>query len=201
MREKLNSNPAIQIALLGLLAIGAGFLLLGGGGGGGEEESAAAPVEASATEAAAPEAAPAETAMTGAAAPIASVSAAASTIPAPPLPAPVLRAYNSSKTVVLLIVRGGGIDDRFVARSVHSLSRLGNVETFVTRAKRIARYAAITLGVDVDRVPALIVVRPRQLSHGELQASVSYGYQSSQSVVQAVRDASYKGPEPTYHPN
>jgi len=201
MREKLNSNPAIQIALLALLAIGAGFLLLGGGGGGEEEESAAAPVEASATEAAAPEAGLSEAATTGSAASIASVPAAASAIPTPPLPAPVLRAYKSSKTVVLLVVRGGGVDDRFVAQSVHDLARLGNVAVFVTRAKHIARYAAITLGVDVDRVPALIVLRPRQLSHGALQATVSYGYQSSQSVIQAVRDVSYKGPEPAYHPN
>ena len=201
MREKLNSNPALQIALLAILAIGAGFLLLGGGGG-EEEESAAAPAEASATEAAAPEGATTEAAASGTEAPITSIpTAAASTIPTPPLPAPVLRAYNSSKTVVLLVVRGGGIDDRFVAQSVDSLASLGNVDVFVTRAKRIARYAAITLGVDVERVPALIVLRPRKLSHGTLQAAVSYGYQSSQSVVQAVHDASYKGPEPTYHPN
>lgn len=214
MREKLNSNPALQIALIGLLAIGAGFLLLGGGGG--EEEGTPATTAAATTpgtagtsttaaatpEATAPEGATPESEAAGTAAPIAGIpTAATSTISTPPLPAPVLHAYKSSKTVVLLVVRGGGIDDRFVAQSVHSLALLGGVDVFVTRAKRIARYAAITLGVDVERVPALIVLRPRRLSHGTLQATVSYGYQSPQSVVQAALDASYKGPEPTYHPN
>jgi hypothetical protein len=72
---------------------------------------------------------------------------------------------------------------------------------FVVRAKQIARYAAITLGVDVQEVPALVVMRPRHLSGGSPQASISYGYQTPQSIVQAVIDASYKGPEATYHPN
>lgn len=198
MREKLNSNPTAQIALIGILVLGVGFLLLTQMGGGSESEETPATAEASTpvpatTEAAAP--------ATGTAAPIADVPAAASTLPTPPLPAPVLRAYRSSKTVVLLIVRGGGVDDRFVAQSVHSLTSLGDVNVFVTRAKHIARYAAITLGVDVERVPALVVLRPRRLSRGTLQATVSYGYQSPQSVAQAVLDASYRGPEPTYHPD
>ena len=33
------------------------------------------------------------------------------------------------------------------------------------------------------------------------QATVDYGFQTPESVVQAVRDASYEGPEATYHPN
>lgn len=204
MREKLNSNPTAQVALIGILVLGAGFLLLTQmGGGGSESEETPVTTEASTTAPATAEAAAATASTTGTAAPIADIpAAAASTIPTPPLPAPVLRAYRSSKTVVLLVVRGGGIDDPFVARSVHSLAPLGDVDVFVTRAKRIARYAAITLGVDVERVPALIVLRPRRLSRGTLQATtVSYGYQSPQSVVQAVLDASYNGPEPTYHPD
>ena len=40
---------------------------------------------------------------------------AAASVPAPPLPAPVQRAYASGKTVVLLVVRDGGIDDALVA--------------------------------------------------------------------------------------
>ena len=134
-------------------------------------------------------------------------------MPTPPLPAPVLHAYKSSKTVVLLVVRGGGVDDKFVALSVHALPLLkkfklpGNLtvlkslKVFVVRAKHIARYSAITLGLDVERVPALIVLRPRRLSHGTLQATVELRLPEPASVVQAVLDASYKGPEPTYHPN
>ena len=37
---------------------------------------------------------------------------------------------------------------------------------FVTNAGHIARYSRITQGVNVDRVPALIVLRPRHLTHG-----------------------------------
>lgn len=212
MREKLNSNPTLQIALIGILAIAVAYFFLLGGGGGGESKGTAATAEtpataetSSTTAAATPAAATPEgeavAAEAGTAAPTAGIPAEASTMPTPSLPAPILRAYRSSKTVVLLVVRGGGIDDRFVARSVRVLALLPKLDVFVTRAKDIARYSAITLGVDVERVPALIVVRPRRLSHGTLQATVSYGYQSPQSVVQAARDASYKGPEPTYYPN
>lgn len=194
MREKLNSSPAAQIALIGILVLGVGFFLLKSTGGG--EESEAAPVAEPAVTEVGSELSP-----SGSAAALTDAPAAtASTIPAPPLPAPVLHAYDSDETVVLLVVRGGGVDDRFVAQSVQGLASQENVAVFVTRAKHIARYAAITLGVNVERVPALIVVRPRGLSHGALQAEVSYGYQSSQSVIQAVRDASYHGPEPAYHP-
>ena len=72
---------------------------------------------------------------------------------------------------------------------------------FVVPAKQIARYAAITLGTEVQQVPALLVMRPQKLSGGVPQASVDYGFQTSQSVAQAVIDAGYKGPEETYHPN
>ncbi len=51
------------------------------------------------------------------------------------------------------------------------------------------------------RTPALIVMCPRRLSGGTPQASVTYGFQSPQTVVQAVLDASYDGPTATYHPN
>ncbi|MGZ8666789.1 MAG: hypothetical protein ACXWZM_06730, partial [Solirubrobacterales bacterium] len=95
----------------------------------------------------------------------------------------------------------GGVDDKLVAPVVRKLRGVGGVAVFITPAKRIARYAAITLGVSVNRVPALIVVRPRPLSGGNPQASVNYGFQSPAAIVQAVVDASYNGPSATYHPN
>jgi hypothetical protein len=48
--------------------------------------------------------------------------------------------------------------------------------------------------VNVNRVPALVVVRPKKLTHGPPVASVSYGFRGPDSVRQAVRDALYKGP-------
>ena len=72
--------------------------------------------------------------------------------------------------------------------------------TFVVPADRIARYATIAQGVDVNRVPALVVFRPKHLAHGVPTASVHYGYQSPESVEQAVVDAGYKGRTLPYHP-
>jgi hypothetical protein len=205
MREKLNSNPLAQVLLIGVLLIGAGFFVLsslGGGGGGSSTTSTtsatvttpagSASVEATVTT-------PSTTALSDAASAPTSVSGAAA-VPAPPLPRPVTAAFAANRTVVLLIVKKGGIDDRMVAAAVHGLSSLSGVVAFVVPADQIARYAAITQGVKVDRVPALIVVRPKRFDHGIPTASLSYGFQSGESVVQAVRDATYKGRTLSYHP-
>lgn len=200
MRDKLNNNPVAQIAVIAILLVGGAVLFLSGMGGGGDAATTAPPATpATATDPAAVDPAAAAAAASGAPVPV--TSAAPVDVPVPPPPAPVQRAYKSGKTVVLLVVRGGGIDDKLVATTVRKLSGIGSVAVFVAPAKRIARYAAITLGVNVDRVPALVVVRPRRLSGGIPQASVTYGFQSAASIVQAVTDASYVGPVATYHPN
>jgi hypothetical protein len=209
MREKINSDPKFQIGIVVVLILAAGFMLLGGGLGGGESEEEAASTEATVavagTEATgtATGATPGE-AVEGAieAATAEAASATVPTaIPAPPLPAPITKAYDAGKTVVLLVVRDGGIDDELVVDSVEALAGDPDLATFVVPVKQISRYGAITLGVDVTQVPALIVMRPKRLSEGGPEASVSYGFQSPQAVEQAVRDATYKGPEATYHPN
>jgi hypothetical protein len=111
-----------------------------------------------------------------------------------------MAAFNGDKTVVLLFVRNGGIDDRLVARSVRRLGSFSGVSAFVVPARHIARYAAITQGVNVSRVPALVVLRPKKLGHGVPTASVTYGFQDPQSIAQAVVDAGYRGPTVDYHP-
>ena len=131
----------------------------------------------------------------------ASGGAAPASIPAPPLPAPVAHAYDEGRTVVLLIVHDGGIDDKLVKVSTERLAGFPDVTTFIVPAKQIARYGAVTLGVDVTQVPALVVMRPKRLSGGIPQATVSYGFQTEQGIEQAMRDASYNGPDATYHPN
>jgi hypothetical protein len=210
VREKLNSNPIAQIGLVIVLIVVA-FVMLTKGGGGGEGEEEAAPTEATVSVAGTGATATATGATPGEAVESAvegAVEAAgteaptsAAQIPTQPLPAPVNSAYNSGKTVVLLIVNGGRIDDRLVAVTTRRLEGSPDAAVFVVPAKQIARYGAITLGIDVQRVPALVVMRPRRLSGGTPKASVSYGFQSAQAVEQAVRDASYNGPEATYHPN
>jgi len=191
MREKLNDNPLAQAAVVGVLLLAAVVFLMGGMGGGGEEEegaeegaggsvSVAAPVEAgSPTDLPAPS--------TGAGAP-------------PPLPSAVISAYEAGDTVVLLFVRDGGIDDRRVTSAVDSAGSLPGVVTFVVPASKIARYAAIAQGADVNRVPALVVLSPKSVDGGVPQASVHYGFQSFESVEQAVIDAGYKGKTLPYHP-
>lgn len=212
MREKLNENPKAQVALVAILIVVGAFMFMKMSSGGEEEESAAAgPTEATvavagtsavgtatgATPGEAVEGA-VESAIEGAGE---TVSAAPAAVPAPPPPKPVTTAYNSGKTVVLLLVHDGGIDDKLVQQASSQLSSNPSVAFFEVPAKRIADYAAITLGLDVNRVPALVVMRPKRLSKGTPQASVDYGFQTVEGVAQAVRDAAYKGRELSYHPN
>lgn len=208
MRDKLNQNPIAQVVLVLVLVVAA-FMLLTKSSGGGSEE--AAPTEATVSVAGTSATGTATGSTPGEAvegavenaaeSASAEVPAAAAPVPAPPLPAPVTAAYDSGKTVVLLIVHDGGIDDRLVASATRRLSAYPDAAVFIVPARQIARYGAITIGVDVQQVPALVVMRPRRLSGGSPQASVSYGFQTEQGIEQAMRDASYHGPEATYHPN
>lgn len=100
----------------------------------------------------------------------------------------------------MLFVRDGGIDDRLVKNATEGLAGFRNASVFTVSAAKISRYAAITEGVGVDRVPALVVVTPRHLKKTMPTASVNYGFQSPQSVAQAVIDAGYKGKTLDYHP-
>lgn len=217
MREALNSNPLVQLGVVGVLLVVVAVFLMSSGGeeeesaGGGEatteatvavagtnatgSATGATPGEAvegaveAATEAAGSEALGA--ALSG---------AAAGGIAAPPLPKPVLRAWKANKTLVLLFVHDGGIDDRRVKAATKGLAGFRDAKVFIVPAKQIARYAAISEGVGVNRVPALVVVTPKHLDKSIPTASVSYGFQSPQSVAQAVIDAGYKGRTLDYHP-
>lgn len=206
MREKLNENPIAQLALIGALLVAGVFILLKPGGGEAAEESSAGEVTASVNGATATGATPGE-AVEGAVesleeggAVAGAASAVPTTISAPPPPAPVTAAYEAGKTVVLLVVHDGGIDDALTRAAAEHLASVPQAALFVVPAARVARYAAITIGLDVSQVPALIVMRPKRLSQGVPQATVEYGLQTPESIVQAVRDASYRGPELTYHP-
>ena len=211
MREKLNESPIAQVALVGVLVAVALFVFLKPGSGGGEEsEESASSGEVVATvngvpgtgstPGAAVEGA-IENLEAGAGSASAATAAVPTSVPTQPLPHRVSAAYDSGKTVVLLIVHDGGIDDRITAAATLFAATEPNTALFVVPAKQVARYAAVTVGLAVNRVPALVVMKPRRLSHGVPQATVSYGYQTPASVVQAVRDVSYTGPEETYHPN
>jgi hypothetical protein len=214
MRDALNSNPLVQAAVIGVLLLGGVFFFIsttGGGeeesGGGGETEATVSVAGTTATGTAtgstpgeavegAVEAAEASaggslsTALTGAAAASA----------APPLPHAVLSAWKANETLVLLFGRDGGIDDRLTRIATEGVAGFPGAALFVVPAHQISRYAAITEGVGVDRVPALVVVTPKHLKRVVPTASVSYGLQSAETVRQAVIDAGYRGPTVDYHP-
>ena len=200
MREQINNNPLAQIGIIGVLLVVVGIFAMSSMGG-GEEEEAESTTSTSAT-VTGPEGSATVTLTTeGEVAPPATAPPpGALAAAAPPPPADVTAAFDANQTVVLLFVRDGGIDDRQVVSAVEQLEAMSNVATFVVPANRIARYAAIAQGVDVDRVPALVVLRPKRLAHGIPSASVLYGFQSPQSIVQAVIDAGYKGRTLDYHP-
>jgi hypothetical protein len=210
MREQLNSNPLVQLAVVGVLLIGAAIFVMSSSGGGEEEAepgTTEATVSVAGTDASgsATGATPGE-AVEGA---IESATEAAgagesagfpSAAVAPPLPDPVLEAWKGDKTLVLLFVRDGGIDDRLVKTATADLAGFRDAAVFIVPAGKISRYAAITEGVGVERVPALVVVAPKHLKKTVPTASLSYGFQNSQSIAQAVIDAGYKGKTLDYHP-
>jgi hypothetical protein len=217
MRQAINENPRVQIIVVGVLLVAVAFMLLTRvmGGSSGSEATAPPPgatgsAAAGVPAAGAPAGTPAPTGVTPTAsttpAPAAPTAGASPTTvptgdvspealkPGPGLPAPVVAAWERGDAVVLLIVKNGGTDDQLVRASVETLSKPG-VTVFVETADKIARYSRITQGVGVNRVPALIVLRPKRVSGPVPQAVVSYGFRNSRSVVQAVNDALYEGPD------
>jgi len=186
VREKLNESKTAQIALVAVLVIAVAVIFLkpGGGGGGGGTELTVESSQAASV----------------------SVPTEAGEIPASlpdaePLPHRFLAAYDADRTVALLVVHDGGIDDRYTKRALEAEAASEGVTVITIPAKRIPRYASLTVGLDISQLPALIVMRPKSLSHGAPQASVDYGFQTPRSVYQTIVDASYKGPEDrAYHP-
>jgi hypothetical protein len=215
MRKALNDNPMVQVGVLGVLALVVGFFLIPQMG----KHSSSSSTSSSPAASAAPDAATAPTESTATAstssapaagtpsvsvpsavqdAPASSAAASAAAagrfVAGPGLPRPVVQAYNADKVVVLLVVRRGGIDDDAVKASVERMSGLPDTAVFMTNAGHVSRYSRIASGVNLDRVPALIVLRPQKLTHGTPTATVSYGFRGPQSVAQAIADALYKGP-------
>jgi hypothetical protein len=187
VREKLNENKAAQVGLVALLAVIVAVMFLGKSGGsssGGETEPTVEPSEALAV-----------------AAPTGMGELPTSVPQTGPLPRRFTTAYDADETVALLVVHDGGIDDRYTKLALQAVASVESVTPIVVPAKQISRYASVTVGLDISQLPALIVMRPKSLSHGVPQAIVAYGYQTPQSVYQSIVDASYRGPEGrAYHP-
>lgn len=219
MREKLNENPMMQIAVIGLLVIVVGFLFLTRMRSASDSGSTTPP---SATDAAlavpvdpvAAAAAPTDPAVATDPAAAASATGTPSAAPAvglgavndfkagPGLPKRVVKAYDSGDAVALLITKQRGFDDKTMRRSVNAIKGKKHVTLLTTRLHNVADYSQITQGVDLNRVPALVVIEPKKLA-GKGQpptATVSYGFRDAKSVAQAVEDQLYQGKTLGYAP-
>jgi hypothetical protein len=204
MRNAINNNPKVQLGVLaGLVVIAALVLLPSMMGGKSSSGGATNTVSAQATapngqsvnvtvESTQPPGSTSAAPTSGATPPPTTVDPQA-LVPGPGLPRPVIDAWKDGKTVVLLIVRNHGIDDKLVSRSVHALSVDSNLAIFSAHANRVARYSRITQGVGLSQVPALLIIRPKRVSGSVPEAQVAYGFRDSQTVVQYVHDALYSG--------
>jgi hypothetical protein len=227
LRKALNENPLVQIALIGGLGLVLAVVLLlrlgGGGGGADTSETAAADVgggagsaaiadgaasgagsssaAAASTATGTSEASGGATAAGGASTATAASAGAPGFEPGPGLPRAVVNAYRRGDAIVLLVTEREGIEDKPVRKAVEALRSRDGVAVFTTTVRDIADYSRIARGVDLNRAPALVIIRPRKLNSGELPAaSISYGYRGPESVSQALRDAFYKGRRLPYHP-
>jgi hypothetical protein len=196
MRDKLNESRAAQIGLVAVLVVVAAVMFLKSSGGG---ESSGGEVE-SGTEVAVESGE--TTAVSTAPVTSTGMGQLPTSLPAAgPLPPRFIAAYDADQTVALLVVHDGGIDDKYTALALKAVASVKGVDAIVVPAKQISEYASVTVGLDISQLPALIVMRPKSLSNGVPQATVAYGYQTPQSIYQAIADATYKGPEDgTYHP-
>lgn len=189
MRQALNENPMVQIAVLGIGGIVVAFLLFTSVLK--KDEPAPEPTAAAATATADPAAAPPEAvppAETGATVPSSNGELKATK----GLPKDVLAAYSADKAVVLAVIDSKAEGSaRFAAAARRQAS--GDVAVFVVDVNDIADYSRITEGVSVSRTPALVVVKPQRLSDGLPTASVSYDLIDPQGLRQAIGDAFYAG--------
>ena len=219
MRKALNDNPMVQFAVLGIAAIAFAFILFTsvlkkddaaspttdpatatatatGGDPAPATSEPAAPADPTAT----PDspAAPSDPAATGVAPPTGG-SIADGLLPSKGLPSDVLVAFAKNQTIALLVIDPKGMSDAKVEDYTNALRSRNDVQVFIVDVKDIADYSRVTIGATVNRVPALVVIRPRKLTGSVPTATVSYGFRDAASVNQAIDDAVYKGKQiPSY---
>ena len=223
MRKALNENPVVQAVVIGLMALIVAFLLFTRVLNSGGETAPAPPTATDSAEVTTP--APATDASaageTTTPAPSASPAPADSTAPptgtapvpgaapapvedafepGPGLPKPVVSAYDAGNTVMLLIEKQKGLDDRALLGSAALVRARADTSLFLVPAAKVAKFARITEGVQLSRTPAIVVLRPKRLTKGMPEATVSYGFRGPESVEQALDDALYKGESVTYDP-
>ena len=101
--------------------------------------------------------------------------------------AAILRDVKRGKVAVLLFFNPDAADDREVRRALRSVERHGG--RVVVRAapiSRVARYAAITRGVDVLQAPTLLVINKAK------RARTLVGFTDTREIDQLVADVGGK---------
>jgi hypothetical protein len=208
MRQAINENPVVQVVLLGVLGIVVAFLFMtrvvSQDEGASSDAATPAPTAAGAPPVpSTPDPAAAVSDVSGvapstSAAPVSGVGFEAG----PGLPESVVGAYEAGDVIALLVVNRKGTEDKRLEAEVEDRLRgRSDTSVFVVEAKDIARYSRIAEGVNLDRVPALVVVEPRRQVKGELPvATISYGFRGPESVEQTVLDVLYEGKQLPYHP-
>jgi hypothetical protein len=100
------------------------------------------------------------------------------------LPKDVRKAIKQRKVLALLFWNNRSYDDRAVRRELKHVSTYGKQVFVVARPiKNVARYQAITRGVDVEQSPTIVVV------DSNLKAVTLVGYVDRDTIDQAVVDA------------
>jgi hypothetical protein len=103
---------------------------------------------------------------------------------APDRSAPLIRALDRRKAVVLLFWSRRGADDRAVRRAVRGLpTRHGRVVVKVAPISHVGRYTAITSGAEILQSPTTLVIGP------DRTARPIVGLTTTGEVDQAVADA------------
>lgn len=102
----------------------------------------------------------------------------------PGLPAPVARALNQNRVVVLFFYEPAASDDqatRAAIRAVHTAG--GNVALFQDTVARISNYRRLVGALGISQSPAMVVIDRNR------HAQLLQGYLDSGTIRQTVRDA------------
>ena len=163
MRERINENPMVQAALIGVMVLVFAVVLFTRvmGGGGSSEPAAdgaatagdvAPPTVDSSTPSPATGTAPADSSASAPApadtgsAPATGAEVAGELEAGKGMPADVVDAYDAGKVVVLLVVEKSGIDDKRVEKAAQDLDGRDDLAFFESDVKHVAVYSQITNG-------------------------------------------------------
>lgn len=223
MREAINENPRVQLALFAVAGLILVLFVVKPFGGAEEPAPPAATGEVAIPEegVASPPTgtpAPATPAPGGgatapptstpavepdASAPVAPPSGAGLKLVASPgFPAAVVKALRDGDLVVLFVYDPAGFPDEELRRYTERLRGDPRLRLIEVKEKDVAKYSRIlgTGGLEVDRAPALVTVAPPESRGAEPIATVTYGFRRPKSVRQAVDDALFEGKSVTSFP-